>query len=84
MSQLERREMIRGSWLASGEQKPGMLLSAHSAPGGPHNKGFMGAQALLRPQGCSPPGSSVHGILQARIPEWVAISSFKGSFRLRN
>ena len=22
---------------------------------------------------CSPPGSSVHGILQARIPEWVAI-----------
>ena len=21
---------------------------------------------------CSPPGSSVHGILQARIPEWVA------------
>ena len=24
--------------------------------------------------GCSPPGSSVHGILQARIPECVAIS----------
>ena len=23
---------------------------------------------------CSPPGSSVHGISQARIPEWVAIS----------
>ena len=23
---------------------------------------------------CSPPGSSVHGILQARIVEWVAIS----------
>ena len=28
---------------------------------------------------CSPPGSSVHGILQARIPEWAAISSFRGS-----
>ena len=27
----------------------------------------------------SPPGSSVHGILQARILEWVAISFFKGS-----
>ena len=26
---------------------------------------------------CSPPGSSVHGILQARILEWVAISSSK-------
>ena len=23
---------------------------------------------------CGPPGSSVHGIFQARIPEWVAIS----------
>ena len=29
----------------------------------------------LRPHDCSPPGSSVHGILQARIPEWVATSS---------
>ena len=27
---------------------------------------------------CSPPGSSVHGILQARILEWVAISSSSG------
>ena len=28
---------------------------------------------------CSPPGSSVHGILQARILEWVAISFSRGS-----
>ena len=28
---------------------------------------------------CSPPGSSVNGILQARILEWVATSSFRGS-----
>ena len=28
---------------------------------------------------CSPPGSSVHGILQARMLEWVAISSSRGS-----
>ena len=27
----------------------------------------------------SSPGSSVHGILQARIPEWVAIPFFRGS-----
>ena len=27
----------------------------------------------------SPPGSTVHGILQARIPEWVAISSLRRS-----
>ena len=30
------------------------------------------------------PGSSVHGILQARIPEWIAISSSRGSFQLRD
>ena len=28
---------------------------------------------------CSPPGSSVHRILQARILEWVAISFSRGS-----
>ena len=28
---------------------------------------------------CSPPGSSVHGIFQARMLEWVAISSSRGS-----
>ena len=28
---------------------------------------------------CSPPGSSVHGVLQARILEWVAIPFSRGS-----
>ena len=32
---------------------------------------------------CSPPGSSVHGIFQPRILEWVAISSSRGSSQLR-
>ena len=32
---------------------------------------------------CSPPGSSVHGIFQARIPEWVVISFSRGSSWLR-
>ena len=31
------------------------------------------------PTGCSPPGSSVHGILQARILEWVVMPSSRGS-----
>ena len=29
---------------------------------------------LSDPMGCSPPGSSVHGIFQARVLEWVAIA----------
>ena len=28
---------------------------------------------------CGPPGSSVHGILQARVLEWVAIPFSRGS-----
>ena len=35
---------------------------------------------LCDPLDCSPPGSSVHGILQARILEWAAIPFSRGSF----
>ena len=35
---------------------------------------------LCNPVDCSPPGSSLHGILQARTLEWVAVPSSKGSF----
>ena len=34
---------------------------------------------LCDPLDCSLPGSSVHGILQARILEWVAIFISRGS-----
>ena len=39
---------------------------------------------LTDPIDCSPPGSSVHGISQARILEWVAISFCRGSSRPRD
>ena len=39
---------------------------------------------LCDPVDCSPPGSSVHGILQAGIPEWIAISFSRGSSRPRD
>ena len=45
-----------------------LLLSAKSRP-----------TLFATPMDCSPPGSSVHGIFQARILEWVAISSSRGS-----
>ena len=34
--------------------------------------------------GCSPSGSSVHGILQARVLEWVAICPSRGSAQSRD
>ena len=39
---------------------------------------------LCNPMHCSPPGSSVHGIFQARILEWVAISFSRESSHHRN
>jgi len=35
---------------------------------------------LCHPMDCSPPCSSVHGILQARILEWVAMPCSRGSY----
>ena len=39
---------------------------------------------LYNPVDCSPLGSSIHGILQARILEWVAISFSRGSSQPRD
>ena len=39
---------------------------------------------LCGPVDCSPPGSSIHGVLQARTLEWVAISFSRGSSRPRD
>ena len=41
-------------------------------------------RTLCDPMDCSPPGSSVHGILQARVLEWVAIPFSKGSSQPSN
>ena len=42
-------------------------------------KSLQSCLTLYDPMDHSPPGSSVHRILQARILEWVAIPSSKGS-----
>ena len=39
---------------------------------------------LCDPMDCNPPGSSVHGILQARILEWVTISFSRASVQHRD
>ena len=39
---------------------------------------------LCNPMDCGPLGSSVHGILQARILDWVAMPSSRGSSQPRN
>ena len=49
-----------------------------------HDKSFQSCPTLWDPMDCSPPGSYVHGILQARILERVAMSSSRGSSRSRD
>ena len=39
---------------------------------------------MCDPMDCSPPGSSVHGILQERILEWVAMPSSRESSQPRD
>ena len=58
-------------------EKPGKLHSATA-------KSLQSHPTLSDPKDCSPPGSSVHGILQARILEWVAMPSSRGSFQPRD
>ena len=43
-------------------------------------KSHQSCPTLCNPMDCSPPGSSVHGILQQRILEWVATPFSRGSF----
>ena len=47
-------------------------------------KSLQSCLTLCDPLDCSPPGSSVHGILQARLLKWVAMPSCRGSSRPRN
>ena len=55
----------------------------HRLPG-KRTKLLQSCAILCDPMDCSPSGTSVHGILQARILEWVAISSCRGSSRPRD
>ena len=49
-----------------------------------HANSLQSCPILCDPRDCSPPGSSVHGILQARILEWVAMPSSRGSSQPRD
>ena len=49
-----------------------------------HAQSLQSCLTLCDPMDCSPPGSSVHRILQARILEWVAMPSSRASFLPRD
>ena len=47
-------------------------------------KSLLRVRLFVDPMDCSLPGSSLHGILQARVLVWVAISFSRGSSQLRD
>ena len=61
------RNGLATTFLESNQPMPTAYACAWSCP------------TLCNPVDCSPPGSSVHGISQARILEWVAITYSRGS-----
>ena len=59
-------------------------ISALHWPSWSFNIDVYSVKSLLDHIDCSPPGSSVYGIFQARVLEWVSISSSKRSSRPRD
>ena len=80
----------QATWVKPGLTKV-LLCSTHDFPSSPVLACSWRACVLSQscptlwdPMDCSPPGSSVHRILQARILEWAATPSSRGSSWLRD
>ena len=61
----------RGNMVGAGQRHTCVLLLCVCTRAKPPQS----CLTLCEPMDCSPPGSSVHGILQARIVEWVVVPS---------
>ena len=59
-------------------QADSLPLSHQGSPAAAVAKSLQSCLTLSDPMDCSPPGSSVHGILQARVLEWGAIAFSAG------
>ena len=72
---------------ACNARDPGSIPGSGSSPGEKKMKEsevFQSCPTLYNHMDCSLPGFSIHGIFQARVLEWVAISFFKGSSQPRD
>ena len=74
---LLKKEKVRLPWWLSGKE------TACNA-GESESEIAQSCPTLCNPLDCSLSGSSVHGIFQARVLEWIAISFSRGSSQPRN
>ena len=74
--------LMQGTWVPSlvGELRFRVCVCVCASVG----SAAQSCPTLCDPTDCSSPGSSVHGILQARILEWVAIPFSRGSSQPRD
>ena len=88
--QLHGHEFEQALWVGEGQEawraavhgvaKSPTWLSDRTAATSVHAKSLQSFLTLGDPVHWSPPGSSVHWILQARVLEWVAMPSSRGIF----
>ena len=80
-SVLKRNEILTYSttWMNPKDVMLSELSQTHKNKQYIHATSFQSCLILCDSMDCSPTGSSVHGMLQARMLEWAAISSFRGS-----
>ena len=72
VASIQRKHAHSWSWFPGKERASILILER--IPACVHAKSLQSCLTLRDPIDCSPPGSSVRGMLQARILEWVAIS----------
>ena len=84
--QLKINKLKKNTWivLPFPHSLPNVVASQRDKALNNAPKSLQSCLTLCNPMDCSPPGSSVHGILQARILEWVAIPLSKGSSQPRD
>ena len=75
-SQCSLHFLYKMGWTKEPEEENNVTFSLNARDGA---KSLQSCSTLYDPVDCSPPGSSVHGILQARTLEWVAMPSSRES-----
>ena len=68
----------------SSDPQPGLTDDTQGSLACVHAKSLQSCPTLCDPEDCSPPGPSVHGILQARTLGWVVMPSSRGSSQPRD
>ena len=69
---------------AAGRRAPDRAVAGDMVLTALHAKSLQSCPALCDPVDFRPPDSSVHGVLQARILEWIALAFSRGSSQARD